>query len=141
MPSSAISPLTRAQTGRFIHAVTDQPINIGRSGNTIFLEAYLTATVTLEEETGLYVADCQALDLCSQGKTQEEAVKNIMEATELFIQSCVERGTLQEALTECGFHPTHEHIPAQRSAPDREATTPGGFHFGFPAVVPVMVYQ
>ena len=52
-----------------------------------------------------YVASCPPLDLTTQGRTKEEAKKNLLEASELFITSCIERGTLDQALKELGFVP------------------------------------
>jgi predicted RNase H-like HicB family nuclease len=51
----------------------------------------------------LYFAHCPPLDVTTQGKTQAEARNNLIEATELFVISCVERGTLDQALRELGF--------------------------------------
>ena len=53
-----------------------------------------------------YVAHCPPLDLTTQGRTLAEAKKNLVEASELFIVSCLERGTLDQALKELGFVPS-----------------------------------
>lgn len=50
-----------------------------------------------------WIAYCPPLDLSTQGRTQEEAKKNLIEASELFVTSCIERGTLEMALRELGF--------------------------------------
>lgn len=52
-----------------------------------------------------YIASCPPLDLATQGRTNEEAKKNLLEASELFIVSCIERGTLDQALKELGLVP------------------------------------
>ena len=52
-----------------------------------------------------YVAHCPPLDLSTQGRTASEAKKNLIEASELFLNSCLERGTLDQALKELGFVP------------------------------------
>ena len=52
-----------------------------------------------------YIAHCPPLDLTTQGRTMAEAKKNLVEASELFIVSCLERGTLDQALKELGFVP------------------------------------
>jgi predicted RNase H-like HicB family nuclease len=52
-----------------------------------------------------YVAHCPPLDIATQGKTLGEAKANLIEASELFITSCLERGTLDQALRELGFVP------------------------------------
>ena len=46
--------------------------------------AVFTAVVTKEEDW--YVAECMQLGIASQGKTVEEAIKNIKEATELYLE-------------------------------------------------------
>jgi predicted RNase H-like HicB family nuclease len=49
------------------------------------------------------VASCPPLDVHSQGKTEAQAKKNLIEALSLFLESCHERGTLDAVLKECGF--------------------------------------
>ena len=50
-----------------------------------------------------YIARCPPLDLTTQGRTLAEAKANLTEASELFIVSCLERGTFNQALKEPGF--------------------------------------
>jgi len=52
-----------------------------------------------------YIAHCPPLDITTQGRTLAKAKKNLVEASELFIVSCLERGTLDQALKELGFIP------------------------------------
>ena len=52
-----------------------------------------------------YVSVCPPLDVLSQGETEEAALANLAEALRLFIESCFERGTLEEVLKDCGFVP------------------------------------
>ena len=52
-----------------------------------------------------YVSACPPLDVLSQGKSAEAALANLAEALQLFIESCFERGTLEEVLKDCGFVP------------------------------------
>lgn len=44
-------------------------------------------TAILEKEGDLYVALCPELDVASQGATVEDAVANLKEAVELFLES------------------------------------------------------
>ena len=44
-----------------------------------------------------------ALDISSQGRTHEEAMRNLIEAAQLFIEDCFERGVLDEVLKGAGF--------------------------------------
>jgi predicted RNase H-like HicB family nuclease len=46
----------------------------------------LTAILHREEE--VYVAECQEVGTVSQGDTMEEALANLREATELFLEEC-----------------------------------------------------
>jgi predicted RNase H-like HicB family nuclease len=45
-----------------------------------------TFTAVLHKEADLYVADCPEVGTVSQGKTVEEAVANLKEATELYLE-------------------------------------------------------
>lgn len=106
--------------------------------NTISIKASLSAVIT-KKKPGVYVSYCPALDLYSQGDTRKEAEKNIIEATHLFIESCLERNTLNEVLTDCGFHPVNRPATKKKSKP---APKLSGSHrqINFPAELPVMVY-
>ncbi len=42
-------------------------------------------TAVLHKEEDVYVAECQEVGTVSQGKTVEEAIKNLKEATELYL--------------------------------------------------------
>ncbi len=46
----------------------------------------------IEKEKGLYSALCLELDVASQGKTIQEASKNLHEAVELYLEEVVESG-------------------------------------------------
>jgi len=43
-------------------------------------------TAVLHKEDDMYVADCPEVSTASQGKTVEEAVNNLKEATELYLE-------------------------------------------------------
>jgi predicted RNase H-like HicB family nuclease len=45
-----------------------------------------TFTAVLHKEDSVYVADCPEVGTVSQGKTIEEAVANLREATELYLE-------------------------------------------------------
>lgn len=61
----------------------------------------------MKKEGKWYIACCPLLDVYSQGTTEAKAKSNLFEALKLFIESCFERGTLEQVLKESGFHPTH----------------------------------
>ena len=48
--------------------------------------AVRTLTAVLHKEEDLYVAECPELGTVSQGSTVEEAIANLKEATELYLQ-------------------------------------------------------
>jgi predicted RNase H-like HicB family nuclease len=45
-----------------------------------------TFTAVLHKEDDVYVAECPELGMVSQGRTVEEAVGNLKEATELYLE-------------------------------------------------------
>ena len=51
-----------------------------------------------------YVSCCPPLDIYSQGPTKETALENLVEAIQLFFESCYERGTLDKVLGIVGLN-------------------------------------
>ncbi len=45
----------------------------------------LKLPLTIEKDEELYVAVCQPFSVASQGKTEEDAIKNVKEALELYL--------------------------------------------------------
>lgn len=45
-----------------------------------------TFTAVIHKEENLYVAECPEIGTASQGETIEEAIKNLQEATELYLE-------------------------------------------------------
>jgi len=58
---------------------------------------------TIKKKANVYVSSCHILDIHTQGATEKEAKDNLSEALTLFFLTCIERGTLDAALKECGF--------------------------------------
>ena len=80
------------------------------AGNISFICANLSLSARIKKEKPkMYVSHCPELDLYSQGDTLKEAKANIVEATQLFIESCIEDSTLREVLLECGFTNSEKH--------------------------------
>lgn len=71
------------------------------TGGTASMLFRLAAFV--REEDGVWVAGCSALDVFSQGDSAQEARRNLQEAVQLWIESCVARDVLTEALEELGW--------------------------------------
>ena len=57
-----------------------------------------------------YVASCPVLDVFSQGNTKKQAKDNLSEALSLFFVTCLEHGTLDGVLRDCGFRPAKRAI-------------------------------
>lgn len=57
---------------------------------------------TVKKKRNYYVSYCSLIDLYSQGETKDIAIKNLTDAISLFLFSCIERGTFDKVLTECG---------------------------------------
>ncbi len=53
-------------------------------------------TVLIREEEGAYVSRCPELEVASCGDTPEEALDNIREAIDLYIENAKELGMLQD---------------------------------------------
>ena len=58
-----------------------------------------TLTAVVHKEDELYVAECPEVGTASQGKTIEEAVKNLQEATELYLEEFPIKQTYRPFLT------------------------------------------
>lgn len=54
---------------------------------------------------GVWIASCPELDLATQGTSQEDARLNLNEALDAWFSCCLEYGTLDGALRECGLPP------------------------------------
>jgi predicted RNase H-like HicB family nuclease len=71
----------------------------------VMVQAEFKLFGVMKREGDWYVAHCPPLDITTQGRTIPEAKRNLIEASELFIISCLERGTLDQAMKELGFVP------------------------------------
>jgi predicted RNase H-like HicB family nuclease len=60
---------------------------------------------TVRHEGKWFFSSCRVLDVHSQGTTQQEALDNLVEALQLFIETCYEHGTLEQMLRSQGFVP------------------------------------
>ncbi len=73
--------------------------------------------IQIIKEDKIFVAYTPALDLCTQGDTYEETEKMLAEIIHIFFEECIERGTIEQVLTECGWtrvSPKKEWIPPSR---------------------------
>jgi predicted RNase H-like HicB family nuclease len=80
-------------------------------GNMIFgnrrpeedVQMKLNFTIQLWKKPNWYLAKCPELDFVAQGKTREEAEKNLREVMEIQFEEMIDAGTLLDYLEECGF--------------------------------------
>lgn len=82
----------------------------------------LKLAVRTHEEHGVWVADCPALDIASQGSDPRDAVKMLREAVELVMERCLEKNTWMAFLEERGVTPTR-HSVATSTEPDFDEET------------------
>ena len=71
--------------------------------NRIWIELSVPAEV--RQDGDHFVSFCPPFDVYSQGPGEETALANLVEALQLFIESCFSRGTLEQVLKDCGFEP------------------------------------
>jgi predicted RNase H-like HicB family nuclease len=76
--------------------------------NNMIMEIKLPTNI--EKKPKWFVASCPQLDVFTQGNTEKEAKDNLHEALTSFFISCLERGTLEAVLKECGFEPVHSSL-------------------------------
>lgn len=58
-----------------------------------------TFTAIIHKEDNLYVAECPEINTASQGETIEEAVKNLQEATKLYLEEFPRKQTYRPLVT------------------------------------------
>lgn len=64
--------------------------------------------MTIEKKEKWHVSSCPVRDVFSQDETKQKAEYNLKEALCLFLTSCIERGTLETVLKDCGFKPVSD---------------------------------
>ena len=75
---------------------------------SINLEVQLRAFVR-RETRNRWIAICPKLDVVTQGTSADDAKRQLDDAVQGWFEDCIERGTLEQALRECGFRTaTHE---------------------------------
>jgi predicted RNase H-like HicB family nuclease len=86
------------------------------------LEVEVTVPVKFKHEADWIVAVCDVLDVASQGRTEEEATENIIEALTLFFESCYRRNTLLQVLREAGLEPPPRPRRQEGTMPRRRSS-------------------
>lgn len=57
----------------------------------------------IEKDGNANVSSCPPLDVFSQGDTEKEALENLVEAIQCFLESCLSRHVLDKVLSDLGF--------------------------------------
>lgn len=70
----------------------------------------LKLTIEILKKGNWYLARAPELDFVSQGRTQEEAKRNLLEVIKIQITEMEKMGTLEEYLQECGFETKDDDI-------------------------------
>jgi len=117
-------------------------------GETIKLDIRLLGFVRRETRSR-WIAVCPKLDVVTQGKSADDAKRCLDEAVELWFEDCLERGTLQQALRECGFRiaprqdaeEASEHILLSRETGVRRPSEPDVLGDPFAVHVTIPAYQ
>ena len=73
----------------------------------------LQLTIEVWKKGNWYLARAPELDFVSQGKTPEEARKNLLEVIRIQFKEMKEMGTLEEYLVECGFETKGDKVIPQ----------------------------
>jgi len=72
----------------------------------------LQLTIEVWKKGEWYLAQTPELDFISQGRTPEEAKRNLLEVIKIQFAEMREMGTLEEYLLECGFEAKNDdYIP------------------------------
>jgi predicted RNase H-like HicB family nuclease len=84
-------------------------------GETVTLDVNLKAFIR-REKARLWVAICPTLGVASQGKDKDSAMRSLHEAVELWFESCIERGVLDQAMREANWRPlAHGEAPSDEA--------------------------
>ena len=89
---------------------------------TISLGVNLNAYVR-RDTARRWIATCPLIGVASQGHNASEAKACLQEAVELWFESCIERGVLDQALREANFRPSAEGGHADRPREKRQGRT------------------
>lgn len=85
--------------------------------NALFVLAKVRGIV--REDGDFFIAGYPRLEVYSQGDSVEEAKENARDALRLWLESCLDRETLGDALVELGWQRSHE--PAEPEGVEAES--------------------
>jgi hypothetical protein len=99
---------------------------------TIALDVHLRGYVR-RDTPARWLSACPMVGVASQGSTAEEARNCLRSAVELWFESCVERGVLDQALREANFRPAGSVEMGSASGGDETLGEPFELHLSIPA--------
>lgn len=76
---------------------------------------YIVVTLRIWEENNHFVSECPEFDVASCGDTIDEALKNIKEATLLYLNTIEEKGERQRIFHERNIRMHHVEPPKSRT--------------------------
>ncbi len=97
---------------------------------------YIVVTIAVWPEEDAWVSKCLELGTVSEGDSEQEALHNIREATELYLDTLEDLGECRQVLDEKGVV-IHTLDPAEGPAIERPIEFPTGRQAIRPAVFPV----
>ena len=74
----------------------------------------IKTTIEFWKEGTLYIAHAPELDMLAQGKTMEEARRNLLEVIEIQVEEMQQLGSLEEFLKETGFSFQQDGLISER---------------------------
>jgi len=74
------------------------------------VDMQLKGTIQIWEKGKWFVARCPELDFVSQGKSPEEAKRNLLEVIQIQFEEMKALGTLDDYLQECGYSRENETL-------------------------------
>ncbi len=70
----------------------------------------INITVEVWQKGKWFVSKCPELDFISQGKTRDDARKNLLEVIQIQIEEMKKMGTLNDYMAECGYETNDGNI-------------------------------
>jgi predicted RNase H-like HicB family nuclease len=102
---------------------------------SVALDVHLRAFVR-RDTPERWIATCPLVGVVTQGGTADDARRCLQEAVELWFESCVARGVLEQALREANFRPVTDNAASrQRQRRDQDSVLGESFeiHLSIPA--------
>lgn len=79
------------------------------------LTASLKGAVRWDDQAKVFLSFCPALNIYSQGLSEDEAREALESTMRLYIETCIERGILEQILRRAGFNKSSEKaVPRQQ---------------------------